>query len=75
MGARLLHAGARSILMSLWEVDDEATACLMTGFYEAYTGGVDKAEALASAMTIVRARPAWQHTRYWGAFTLMGHWS
>jgi CHAT domain-containing protein len=62
-------------LVSLWEVDDKATASLMTGFYEAYAGGIDKAAALASAMARVRAQQAWQHTHYWGAFTLMGHWS
>jgi CHAT domain-containing protein len=75
LGRAFMHAGARSILVSLWEVDDKATASLMNGFYEAYAGGIDKAAALASAMARVRAQQAWQHTHYWGAFTLMGHWS
>jgi CHAT domain-containing protein len=72
----LLYAGARSLLVSLWAVNDPATAHLMTGFYRGWRQqGLDKATALREAMEATRiARPAWAHTYYWGAFTLVGDW-
>jgi CHAT domain-containing protein len=41
-----LKSVAASTLASLWSVDDEATAKLMQGFYEAWNGGMSKAQAL-----------------------------
>jgi len=72
----LLYAGARSLLVSLWTVNDPATAHLMAGFYQGWRKqGLDKATALREAMEATRnARPAWAHTYYWGAFTLVGDW-
>jgi len=72
----LLYAGARSLLVSLWAVNDPATAHLMAGFYRGWREqGLDKATALREAMEATRsARPAWAHTYYWGAFTLVGDW-
>ena len=72
----LLHAGARSLLVSLWAVNDPATAYLMTGFYRGWREkGLDKATALRDAMDATRrARSEWTHTYYWGAFTLVGDW-
>ena len=72
----LLYAGARSLLVGLWTVNDPATAHLMAGFYRGWRGrGLDKATALREAMEATRNdRPAWAHTYYWGAFTLVGDW-
>jgi CHAT domain-containing protein len=70
-----IYAGVRSMIVSLWKVDDMATAALMTAFYDAYCDGADKAEALSQAMAHVRAREKWQHLFYWGAFVLMGEWN
>ena len=72
----LVYAGARSLLVSLWTVNDPATAHLMAGFYRGWREqGLDKATALRDAMDATRsARPAWAHTYYWGAFTLVGDW-
>jgi tetratricopeptide (TPR) repeat protein len=72
----LLYAGARTLLTSLWTVNDPATAHLMGGFYRNWRErGQDKAAALRNAMDETRqARSAWAHTRYWGAFTLVGDW-
>lgn len=69
-----LHAGARSLLVSLWSVNDLATAYLMSVFYDLWLNvGFDKSLALNEAMRSTRsARSEWSHTYYWGAFTLVG---
>jgi CHAT domain-containing protein len=47
-------AGAKSILMSLWKVDDTATAMLMSEFYNNLTNGKSAYESLRTAQQYVR---------------------
>lgn len=68
----LVIAGAQSVLMSLWSVDDAATAELMKTFYEHWKNGETRAVALQSAQRAVRSRPEWQHPYYWAAFVEAG---
>jgi tetratricopeptide (TPR) repeat protein len=68
------QAGARSLLVSLWNVDDPATALLMKAFYVHRLSGVDKALALSRAMAETRSRPGLVHPYFWGAFILLGDW-
>ena len=77
MQRALLAKGARTVLVSLWNVDDEATAFLMRRFYDHWLapGGVSKAEALRLAQEEVRtntANPHWRRPQYWAAFQLVG---
>jgi len=66
-----LVAGARSVLVSMWSVSDEATALLMSRFYALYlTHGKDKAAALQQAMKEVRVK--YRSPRYWAPFVLVG---
>ncbi len=65
-----LGAGARSLLVSLWRVDDEATKDLMIAFYTEYLKHGNKAIALQKAMQ--RTRERFPHPKYWAAFTLIG---
>lgn len=73
-------AGAKSILMSLWNVDDKATEILMTGFYNNLLQGKSKHEALRLARKKVkeyevvihgRKRHPYSNPRYWAAFILL----
>jgi len=48
-------AGARSVVLSLWEVDDTATALLMTRFYQNLTGSYKDVREGRRAMPIPKA--------------------
>jgi tetratricopeptide (TPR) repeat protein len=70
-----LARGARSVLVSLWSVSDDATALLMKGFYTHWLTDADrpsKAESLRRAQAGVRARPEFRDPKYWAAFQLVG---
>lgn len=67
-------ASADSILMSLWKVDDDATALLMIEFYKNWIGnGKSKREALQLAQNAVRSHKerGWDSPKYWAAFILL----
>ncbi len=64
-----ITAGAESLVMSLWKVDDEATQKLMSLFYENWMKGMDKNEALNQAQR--ELRKFYPHPYYWGAFVMM----
>ncbi len=64
-----LYAGARSIVASLWEVDDAATEQLMVSFYRNLEGH-DKREALRLAQ--IETRKTYPHPMFWAAFQIVG---
>jgi CHAT domain-containing protein len=63
-------AGVETLIMSLWEVDDNATAKLMSAFYQEWLiSGKSKQEAFKEAQRQIRAeRPS---PFYWAAFVMM----
>ena len=66
----LLIAGAKSVLMSLWNVNDQATSELMQLFYQKWLDGEDKFTALRAAqLEILKKR---RDPYYWGAFVMVG---
>ena len=68
-----MHAGASSVVASLWKVDDEATAELMKYFYtNMLTKGMRPAAALRDAQNTLRQNPQWSSPHYWAGFTLQG---
>jgi len=67
------HAGARRVVVSLWNVEDVPTAKLMEQFYKRLLHDkLPPAEALRSAQAAVAATPKWSHSRYWAGFILLG---
>jgi CHAT domain-containing protein len=70
-----LYAGARSLLISLWDVPDAATAELMTRFYGHVTrDNMRPAEALRLAQVSMASDRRWRDPYFWGAFILLGDW-
>ena len=66
-------AGVQSIVMSLWEVNDEATRILMTCFYENMLNGQSKYKALQNAQNSLRRYKGGIFDRpiYYAAFVLL----
>lgn len=62
-------AGAQSVLMSLWSVDDKATAELMTEFYNGLISGLEPDDALVVAQRALRAKG--YSPDKWAAFVLL----
>lgn len=71
-----LYAGARSLVVSLWEVDDRATAQLMSRFYREMLRAPHErpAAALRAAQVWMLSNSEWRDPYYWAAFTFGGEW-
>jgi CHAT domain-containing protein len=69
-----VRSGARSTLATLWSVQDQSTADLMTNFYKALQPGVSKAKALRQAQLSLLKSPRYRHPYYWAPFVLVGNW-
>jgi CHAT domain-containing protein/Tfp pilus assembly protein PilF len=65
------HAGAQSVLATLWNINDKATSRFMGGFYDSLSLGKDRDEALQLAK-IRFLRSEYSHPFYWAAFVLNG---
>jgi CHAT domain-containing protein len=63
----------RSVVASLWEVDDTSTSLLMQQFYK-HLQTMTKVDALRQAMADVSSYPEFEHPFYWAAFVLYGDW-
>ena len=66
------HAGARSVVASLWAISDRSTAGFMESFYERLRAGVARDRALQEAQVASLRRGA--HPYHWAAFQLSGDW-
>ena len=64
-------AGVKSILMSLWPVDDEATCLFMTYFYQYLAVSHDKQIAFRSAQKSLKDSREFASPLYWAAFVLL----
>lgn len=68
----LAIAGAQTVVMSLWSVDDLATQALMTEFYTQWKVGANRSEALRMAQQRVREQEKWRHPFFWAGFVSAG---
>lgn len=67
------YAGAKSIVTSLWSVNDASTKDLMVFFYTNLQSGLPKDESLAQAKRQLMAqKPGSAHPYYWAAFVVIG---
>jgi len=70
-----MYAGAARVVVSLWSVNDQATAELMTKFYRKIL--IERelpAAALRAAQIEMWRDKRWEAPYYWAAFTLQGEW-
>lgn len=70
-----MYAGATRVVSSVWNVDDRASALLMSRFYAAMlTKRLTPAAALRDAQLSLLNDPRWANPHYWAAFGLQGEW-
>lgn len=68
-----MYAGTSRVVASLWKVDDEATAQLMTDFYrEMFQAGKSPSAALRATQIAMWQQKRWHAPYYWAAFVLQG---
>ncbi len=69
-----MYTGSKSLLMSLWQVNDQATAALMQSFYQNLAKGQNKAVALQRARIdyLQQAQGLSAHPAFWSAFIQLG---
>jgi tetratricopeptide (TPR) repeat protein len=71
-----MYAGSRSVVASLWKVDDRATSVLMGHFYKAMLqDGMPPAAALRSAKERMRQEKSWSAPYFWAGFVLQGEYN
>ncbi len=74
-----VRSGARSTVATLWLVNDEASATLMSSFYDQLVKsketGISKAEALQRAQIDILKQSKYRSPYYWAAYLLLGNWT
>ncbi len=70
-----VRAGAKSTIATLWSVNDQATASLMSQFYEELViHHQEKSQAIREAQLALLKNPRYQHPFYWAPYVLVGNW-
>lgn len=70
-----MYAGAPRVVVSLWKVNDRATAKLMDLFYEGLLEkDLSAAASLQRAQALMSADPHWSVPHNWAGFVLQGEW-
>ena len=67
-----LGAGARSVVVALWGIDDEGTLEFMSFFYDELARGKKASEALQQAMKCMREGEMFKEVQFWAPFVLIG---
>lgn len=75
MAGAAMKARAKSVLGTLWPLEDNAAQAVMTRFYGGLTAGkLSKAEALRQAQLSLIKDANSSHPFFWGSFILIGNW-
>jgi CHAT domain-containing protein/Tfp pilus assembly protein PilF len=71
-----MYAGARRVIVSLWSVNDKATASLMQRLYTGMlrSGRTPGAALRAAQIELLRTRQ-WQSPYFWAPFVMQGEWN
>jgi CHAT domain-containing protein/Flp pilus assembly protein TadD len=70
-----MYAGAKRVVVSLWSVNDTATADMMTKYYQQMLDkGVNPVAALRAAQLEMMKTDQWKAPYYWAAFLVQGEW-
>ncbi|XP_044167750.1 tetratricopeptide repeat protein 28-like, partial [Acropora millepora] len=67
-----LAAGARSVLVALWAIDDEATMVFMKSFYQYLKKGKTASAAVHQSIKSLRESEEFSEMKYWAPFQLIG---
>ena len=67
-----MAAGARSVLVALWAIDDEATMVFMKRFYQYLKNAKTASAAVHQSTKSLRESEAFSKMRYWAPFQLIG---
>ena len=67
-----LAAGARSVLVALWAIDDEATMVFMKSFYQHLKEGKTASVAVHQSIKCLRESKEFSEMRHWAPFQLIG---
>ncbi len=69
-------AGARSVLATLWFVNDQASTILISEFYRQLQNDptITKAKALRKSQVLLMRDPRFRHPRYWAPYLMIGNW-
>ncbi|HZY26251.1 MAG TPA: CHAT domain-containing protein, partial [Bacteroidales bacterium] len=67
-------AGAASVIKTAWDINDEASAAVMTGYYHYLSKGNEKNEAmrLAKLDYLKNSAPEFAHPYFWAAYQVLG---
>ena len=71
-----IKAGARSAVATLWCVNDEASASLITDFYQQLVNDpkISKAKAMQKAQLNLLKDERYAHPMYWSPYLIIGNW-
>jgi CHAT domain-containing protein len=68
-----LQNGVKSVVATLWKVDDHATSLLVSEFYKNLKT-MDAVDALRNAQVKLSQTPKYSHPYYWAGIVLLGDW-
>ena len=71
-GRAFLAAGARAVLVALWNVKDRATFLLMEKFYQWFIDGKSASDSLSEAVRALKNFEEYKNETSWGPYALLG---